>query len=365
MISILTATYNRANLLRTRIASTLNQTYKDFELVIIDDFSNDNTEDVVKSFNDKRIKYFKMQKNIGSLYGDRYHINNFIYNIAKGEYFIYAPDDDYWPDTNFLENCINFFVKYPTIQMTMGSQITEFYENEKTLKIFNKIEINEIIKNKDEKFFFFGKLLPETGFYNKKTFIKEFSHKPTTFNISVSATIFKMKGLKEIKYLQHKTPSKWQAGYELILPNLFLGDIYFINEPCAVVRAHKNNASFTSSQVAHYKDSLLSINNAFSIAPYSEFNDLKKIKKRFISSLSQAYLHNSIQIFKNNELTYCSNDNIANYVTITNVVTEYFKNKIFLNLMDIRFIAQYIFYKILKYYPRLFLEKIINKPKLK
>ena len=360
MISILTTTYNRANLLRTRIASTLNQTFKNFELVIIDDFSNDNTEDVVKSFNDKRIKYFKMEKNIGSLYGDRYHINNFIYNIAKGEYFVYAPDDDYWPDANFLEDCINLFVKYPTIQMTMGSQITEFYENEKALNVFNKNQIHEIIKNKDEKFFFFGKLLPETGFYEKENFIKEFSYKPTTFNISDSATIYKMKGLKEIKYLQHQNPSKWQAGYELKLPNLFLGDIYFINEPCAVVRAHKNNASFTSSQVAHYKDSLLSINNAFSIAPplYYKFNDLRKIKKRFISSLSQNYLYNSIQIFKDNKLTYCSKDNIANYVTIAEILTEYFKNRIFISLTDVNFFFKYFFYKILKYYPRILLKKI-------
>jgi glycosyltransferase involved in cell wall biosynthesis len=57
MISTLTTTYNRANLLRTRIASTLNQTFKDFELVIIDGFSNDNNEDIVRSFKDKRLNF--------------------------------------------------------------------------------------------------------------------------------------------------------------------------------------------------------------------------------------------------------------------------------------------------------------------
>lgn len=178
MISILTATYNRANLLRTRIASTLNQTYKDFELVIIDDFSNDNTEDVVKSFNDKRIKYFKMQKNIGSLYGDRYHINNFIYNIAKGEYFIYAPDDDYWPDINFLENCINLFVKYPTIQMTMGSQITEFYENENKLKILIKVKLTKLSKIKMKNFFSLENFCRKQDFIIKKLLSKNIRTNP-------------------------------------------------------------------------------------------------------------------------------------------------------------------------------------------
>lgn len=58
MISIVTITYNRAHLLSKAIESVLHQSHQDFEYVIIDDGSIDNTADLVKSYNDKRIRYY-------------------------------------------------------------------------------------------------------------------------------------------------------------------------------------------------------------------------------------------------------------------------------------------------------------------
>lgn len=64
-ISIITPTYNRANLLRDAISSVLNQTYQNFELIIVDDFSSDDTEKMVEGFKDQRIVYLKHSKNRG------------------------------------------------------------------------------------------------------------------------------------------------------------------------------------------------------------------------------------------------------------------------------------------------------------
>jgi len=73
------------------IDSVLNQTFKDFELIVVDNYSSDNTESVVKSYSDKRIKYFKNQNNgfIGV---------NRNYGIEKscGEYIAFLDDDDLW-----------------------------------------------------------------------------------------------------------------------------------------------------------------------------------------------------------------------------------------------------------------------------
>ena len=60
LISIILPTFNRGDYyLKKAILSVVNQTYKNWELIIIDNFSKDNTVEVVERFDDKRIKFFK------------------------------------------------------------------------------------------------------------------------------------------------------------------------------------------------------------------------------------------------------------------------------------------------------------------
>lgn len=64
--SIITPTYNRADLIERAIKSLLNQSYQNFEMIIVDDGSNDNTDEVVTNYlKDKRIRYFKVKTNGG------------------------------------------------------------------------------------------------------------------------------------------------------------------------------------------------------------------------------------------------------------------------------------------------------------
>lgn len=88
MISIITPTYNREHLLPRMINSVLNQTYPDWELLIMDDGSEDETEMMVNSFGDSRIKYFFGQ-NSGA--GDK---RNKGVKKARGEYIIFLDSDD-------------------------------------------------------------------------------------------------------------------------------------------------------------------------------------------------------------------------------------------------------------------------------
>lgn len=66
-VSVIIPTYNRAHLIKRAIESILNQSFQDFEIIIVDDGSTDSTEDVIKSFQekDKRIRYFRHGKNEG------------------------------------------------------------------------------------------------------------------------------------------------------------------------------------------------------------------------------------------------------------------------------------------------------------
>jgi len=95
MISVILSTYNRADRLKKAIKSVLNQTYKDLELIIVDDNSKDNTKKVVNSFKDDRIKYIKRTKNFGN---DTKPKNEGIL-ASTGEYIAFLDDDnEFRPD---------------------------------------------------------------------------------------------------------------------------------------------------------------------------------------------------------------------------------------------------------------------------
>ena len=87
----------KSEFLEQAINSILNQTYENFELIIVNDCSPDNVEEIVYSFKDKRIKYYENEKNIG---GTNLIDNwNLCTRFANGEYLILASDDDiYSPD---------------------------------------------------------------------------------------------------------------------------------------------------------------------------------------------------------------------------------------------------------------------------
>ena len=89
-ISVIVSTFNRRSKLKKTIKSVLCQSFKDFELIIVDDCSTDDTEKLVKTFNDDRIKYFKTRKNSGH---DGLPKNLGI-NKAQGEYIAFLDDDD-------------------------------------------------------------------------------------------------------------------------------------------------------------------------------------------------------------------------------------------------------------------------------
>ena len=90
LISVIIPTYNRAHLIKRSAQSVLNQTYKNLELIIVDDGSTDNTKEVIDSLNDERIVYIK-QENQGAAAARNTGID-----IAKGKYIAFQDSDDVW-----------------------------------------------------------------------------------------------------------------------------------------------------------------------------------------------------------------------------------------------------------------------------
>lgn len=94
-VSIITAAYNRSNVLRYAIASVLRSTVTDWELLVVGDACTDDTAEVVASFNDHRIRFFNLETNTGEQSGP----NNAGFRYARGRYISYLSQDDLWlPD---------------------------------------------------------------------------------------------------------------------------------------------------------------------------------------------------------------------------------------------------------------------------
>ncbi|MBO4690503.1 MAG: glycosyltransferase family 2 protein [Paludibacteraceae bacterium] len=102
LVSIIMPTYNCGQYIAESIQSVLSQTYSNWELLIIDDCSTDNTRYVVSSFKDPRIHYQCNQKNSGAAIS-----RNTALRMAKGKYIAFLDSDDLW-SPNKLERQIAY-----------------------------------------------------------------------------------------------------------------------------------------------------------------------------------------------------------------------------------------------------------------
>ena len=139
--SIVLPTYNRASFLQRSISSVLNQTFTDFELIIIDDASTDNTKDVIETFNDERIRYFKNGKN-----RERSVSRNKGIELSRGKYICFLDSDDiYRPE--HLSGFSDFIIKenQPKIFLYSGFQ-RNFISDESKIVLEQLTENDNVIE---------------------------------------------------------------------------------------------------------------------------------------------------------------------------------------------------------------------------
>ena len=91
LVSVIMPSYNTGRYIKESIESVINQTYTDWELIIVDDCSTDNTDEVVAEFSDERIKYLKNDKNSGAAISRNYAMRE-----AKGKWIAFLDSDDIW-----------------------------------------------------------------------------------------------------------------------------------------------------------------------------------------------------------------------------------------------------------------------------
>lgn len=129
-------TYNRGWIINKAIDSVLRQSFQDFELIVVDDGSTDNTKEVVTKYSDKRIKYIKSDINAGAS-GAR----NIGLKQSSGELIAYLDSDNLWYE-RYLENMINCFDK-DTVMIYSGQNLILLGGAKDNLKVLGMRTRNE------------------------------------------------------------------------------------------------------------------------------------------------------------------------------------------------------------------------------
>lgn len=129
-VSVIMPTYNRADYLKRSVQSVLDQTFTDFEIILINNYSTDDTLNVVSAFNDRRIKVIDF-KNDGIIAKSR----NRGIKQSTGKYIAFLDDDDLWcPDK--LELQIKYMESHPEFGLVYSNAIViDEHESMKDLRI--------------------------------------------------------------------------------------------------------------------------------------------------------------------------------------------------------------------------------------
>ena len=128
LFSVIIPLFNKENFIETTLKSALNQTFSDFEILIINDGSTDKSEEKVLNFNDNRIRYFSKENEGVSA------TRNFGIEKANGEIIAFLDADDYWYP-NHLENLFQLYNQFPECGLYC-TNYERFYNTNNIVKPF-------------------------------------------------------------------------------------------------------------------------------------------------------------------------------------------------------------------------------------
>ena len=137
-VSVIIPTYNRGNLIIKSIKSVLNQTFKNLEVIVIDDGSSDNTEHLVNKITDKRLKYVKLSSNKGSSNARNIGIKN-----ANGQFISFQDSDDIFYPNKIEKQLKNIINRNSILDFC---KINVIYNSTYSYLIPNKRQENSILK---------------------------------------------------------------------------------------------------------------------------------------------------------------------------------------------------------------------------
>lgn len=213
-VSIIIPTYNQSQYVKLAVDSALNQTYDNIEVIVSDDSTNNETEQLLAPYSDNpKFRYIKNKSPRGRV--NNYHF--LLHECATGDYVLNIDGDDYLNDLNYIENAIKLIENNNDIVWVMaGAKII----NETNTYIVEKIPLTKtsILSGKD---YFFN-------YYHK---IDCFFH---------SSTLYHRQKAIEVGYYQFDSLN---TDANSLLKLALLGNVFLIAESPLSWRCHSKNAS--------------------------------------------------------------------------------------------------------------------------
>jgi len=211
-VSVIINCYNGEKYLREAIDSVYCQTFQDWEIILWDDDSTDNSANIAKSY-DQRLRYFKGEK-AASLGQAR----NFAIERARGEFIAILDQDDVWLPHK-LEMQIPLFERNPSVGLVFSDAI-DFYEDSKK-RISHFLNLN---------------IKPPRGQIFDYLFVIE------NYPISMPTAVFRTKALFSLKEL-FDIRYKYAEEYDLFLRISHDWECDYVDEPLAIYRIHNVNST--------------------------------------------------------------------------------------------------------------------------
>jgi glycosyltransferase involved in cell wall biosynthesis len=220
LVSVVFTSYNHIEFLNQALESLVNQTYKDFELIIVDDCSTDGSQEIIESFLSKYpdlIKPFLLDKNTGSYV----KASNFGASHATGDYILFAQCDDYC-NKNQIESLLEPFTFNPTIGVAFSKS--------------NLVDRNGVFLGDDYKFrsSAFKRACKTNTIISCRKMRKFLTHSCVIPNLSaamIKRDLFFFNGGLSEKYLM---AADWAFWFEMSEKT----DFFYISEPLNNFRQH-------------------------------------------------------------------------------------------------------------------------------
>ena len=132
LISIVVPLYNKERFIKETLDSVFNQTFLDYEIIIVDDGSNDNSASIVSEINDPRITLFSNSNNGVS------HARNFGISKSNSDLIALLDGDDLW-ETNHLENLYTLYKSYPNCGLFAAAYYKKYFNGRKIKANYNGV----------------------------------------------------------------------------------------------------------------------------------------------------------------------------------------------------------------------------------
>jgi glycosyltransferase involved in cell wall biosynthesis len=222
-VTVIVPNYNHAKYLKQRIDSVLNQTYRDFELIILDDCSTDNSREIIDDYT-SRFPYITTCFNTCNS-GSPFIQWDFGVNKAKGEFIWIAESDDY-ADPRFLEKTSAIMLNNENVGLVYCNS-----------RVIDEQKKTEYLASKWKAHLHSSKWL-KSYINNGKDELSDYLFNHNTIN-NVSSVLFRKNKYIEAGYANHSM--KFCGDWFLYIRILLLSDVAYISEPLNNLRLHSNS----------------------------------------------------------------------------------------------------------------------------